>query len=106
MSAAGARHRLARCHLDVLPLISREVIDRCLICSIALLEPSENDHLSRLKVDNTCMLIPCHDLVSPRLNYRPAHRSQVQIVELIGYHIVLIMGDIAPKEVHVILVDT
>ena len=66
VTAAGARYRLSWRNLNVLPLICCEVVDRGLICTVALLEASEDDHLRSLLINNTCVLVPQHDLVTTR----------------------------------------
>ena len=59
---------LPRCNLNVLPLVRREVVDRGLVGSTALLEPSKDDHLCRLKINYTSVLISEHHLITSRLD--------------------------------------
>lgn len=75
MAASRTRDGLTGGYLNVLPLICSKVVDRCLIGSIALLEPSEDDHLCSLEIDDSRVLVSEQDLVTASPNQRPCHRS-------------------------------
>ena len=112
MTAARARSRLARWDFDVLPRVRGEIVHCSLVCSAALLESSEDDHVRRFVVNNAGVLVTKQNLVTTSSDGLPCHRAKIQVVELVCVHIVLIgikmatsSWNIASKEIHIVLVD-
>ena len=83
MTASRARCRCTKRNLDILPLIVLKTVHGYLIGTATLLEPTENDHLATLRVDYASVLVAEQDWVTTRVDHRPRHRAQVQVVKLI-----------------------
>ena len=111
MSASWAGYGLTWGNFNILPLIRREVVNRRLIRSIALLETSKDDHLSRLNINAASVFIPDQNLITSGSDLRPCHRPQIQIVQLVCVDFLRICiflpsnRDVTSEEIHVVLVN-
>ena len=90
MTAARAGDRLSRWNFNVLPGVCREVVHCSLICPAALLKATKNNHVRRLVVNDTGVLIAQKDLVATSSDGLPRHGAEIQIVKFISIQVVLV----------------
>lgn len=112
MTATAARDRLTVWDIDVLPRVSREVVNRCLISAVSLLEATKDDHVGRFWIHRTSVLIAQENLITAGTNSLPGHRAQVQIVKLVSVKIIsggsemtTCARNVTAKDIHVIFVN-
>lgn len=63
--------------LDVLPCVGGKVVHGCLVSAVTLLESSEDDHVCRLVVNYSGVLVAQEDLITTRTRRLPGHSPQV-----------------------------
>ena len=112
MAASRAWDRVTGWDFNVLPLVRGEVVHCSLIGPIALLEASENDHLGRVVVNDSRVLVAEKHLGTAGAEHRPTHGTQVQIEQLISKQVFVVVRlntissrYVTSEKVHIVLPD-
>ena len=106
MAATGTRLFSSWWNCYICPLTCCEIIDGHFIGPCSLLEPSKNDHLLRVWIKDSCMLIPQPDIIASCLRDAPGHCFQIEPVDISTEFSIFIRNPVvvAAKEPHIIIV--
>jgi hypothetical protein len=110
VAAARAWQRFTSWKLNVDPVVGLDVKDSDFVCPCTLTKATKNHHLAFILFDNSSVFISVRDSITSCLNLGPAHRLEVEVVQLsnvgglIGFEFLFAIV-VATKQIHVVLVD-
>ena len=110
MTATRAWQRFTSRELNVDPVVRLYVKDSDFICPCTLAKATKDHHLTFILFNNSSVFIAVRDGITSCLNLGPAHRLEVEVVQLshVGGLIrfeFLFAVVVAAKQIHVVLVD-